>query len=343
MSDTSLQSEINSPVIGISIGDYNGIGPEVVIKALSDSRMHKHLTPVIYADGKLISYYRKLLQQQNFNYNQTNSIDKIQFNKVNVVNLNQQDVEITPGQQTKEAGNYAILSLKKALGDVQSGKIQGLVTAPLSKELVQSDEFNFPGHTEFLTKEDGKSDSLMFLCAEELRVGVVTGHIALKDVAGAVTQDKISTKLKLMLNSLKNDFGIKKPRIAVLGLNPHAGENGLLGDEENNIISPVIKKFKDKGNLVFGPYPSDGFFGSNHFKSFDGILAMYHDQGLIPFKNIAFENGVNFTAGLSFIRTSPDHGTGFSIAGKDQANESSMRNAIYMAADIVKSRSEMLK
>lgn len=339
MSDTSQNRE-NKPIIGISIGDFNGIGPEVVIKALNDNRILRHLTPVIYADGRVISFYRKQLDLQNFTYNQTKSIESIHQRKVNVLNLNEQEIEITPGEPGKSGGEYAIASLRRALEDLKAGKIHAIATAPLSKEMVQSDDFQFPGHTEFLTQEDGAKDSLMFLVAEGLRVGVVTGHIPLKEVAQAVTQERIETKLNLMIKSLKKDFGIKKPRIAVLGLNPHAGENGLLGEEEEKIISPSIKTFKDKGNLVFGPYPADGFFGTNQFRSFDGILAMYHDQGLIPFKNMAFDTGVNFTAGLSFIRTSPDHGTGFPIAGKGEASETSMRNAIYMAADIFKNRSE---
>jgi len=340
MSDTSHNKENIKPVIGISIGDFCGVGPEVVIKALNDNRLLKHLTPVIYADGRLISFYRKHLNLQNFNYNQTKSVEKIQYHKVNVINLNQSELEITPGSPSSKSGEYAVLSLKTALEDLKSGKIDALTTAPLSKEHVQSDEFKFPGHTEFLTEQDGAKDSLMFLVADELRVGVVTGHISIKEVPSALTEDLISKKLELMLKSLKKDFGIKKPRVALLGLNPHAGENGLLGDEELNIINPVIKSFKEKGNLVFGPYPADGFFGSAQFRSFDGILAMYHDQGLIPFKNIAFENGVNFTAGLSFVRTSPDHGTGFNIAGKGEADETSMRNAIYLAADTVNARKE---
>ncbi|HCX22552.1 MAG TPA: 4-hydroxythreonine-4-phosphate dehydrogenase PdxA, partial [Cytophagales bacterium] len=327
MEDSSQKKE-HKPVIGISIGDINGIGPEVVIKALNDNRILRHLTPVIYADGRIISFYRKQLNLQNFNYNQTKSIDKIQDRKVNVINLNEQNVEVTPGKGTKEGGDYALLSLRKCLEDLKGGKIQAMVTAPLSKELVQSEEFNFPGHTEFLTQEDGAKDSLMFLVAEELRVGVVTGHIPLKDVSKKLTDKLLRQKLELMIKSLKKDFGIKKPRVAIMGLNPHAGENGLLGDEEEKVIIPVLNDLRNKGNLVFGPFPSDGFFGSNQYRSYDGILAMYHDQGLIPFKNIAFSNGVNFTAGLSFIRTSPDHGTAFNLAGKNEADETSLRSAI---------------
>lgn len=331
----------NNPVIGISIGDINGIGPEVVIKALNDNRIIKFVTPVIYADGRVIAFYRKQLNLQNFNYYQSKQIGKIQHKKVNVINLAEDPGEITPGTGSHVGGQYALASLKMALQDLKAGQLDALVTAPLSKELVQSETFSFPGHTEYLTKEDGANDSLMLLVADDLRVGVVTGHIPLRDVSAAASQERIKTRLQLMLQSLKKDFGIKKPRVAVLGLNPHAGESGLLGTEEEEHILPVIRAAKDKGELVFGPFPADGFFGSTQFKSYDGILAMYHDQGLIPFKNMAFENGVNFTAGLSFVRTSPDHGTAFSIAGKGIADETSMRNAIYVAIDIVKSRSEI--
>lgn len=340
MSESS-HTNMNKPVIGISIGDINGVGPEVAIKALADNRIIKHLTPVIYADNQVIAFYRKQLDLQNFNYYQAKHIDKIQHKKINVINLGEDHGEIKPGTGSENSGRYALASLKRVLADLKGGKLDAMVTAPLSKELVQSENFNFPGHTEFLTQEDGIEESLMFLVADELRVGVVTGHIPLKDVSLAATPEKIKTKLNLMLKSLKKDFGIKKPRVAVLGLNPHAGESGLLGIEEEENIIPVIREVKDKGDLVFGPFPADGFFGSLQFKSYDGVLAMYHDQGLIPFKNIAFESGINFTAGLSFVRTSPDHGTAFTIAGKGIAVETSMRNALYTAADIVKSRSEM--
>ncbi|MFT4834869.1 MAG: 4-hydroxythreonine-4-phosphate dehydrogenase [Marinoscillum sp.] len=339
MSDTSQIAE-NKPRIGISIGDINGIGPEVVIKALNDARIIRHFVPIIYADGRVISFYRKQLDYQQFSYNQIKRVEELDDRKINVINLNQQEINITPGNPTKEGGAYAVLSLKAAMADLKAGKIHALVTAPLSKDLVQSEEFSFPGHTEFLTEADGAKDSLMFLVTETLKVGVATGHIPLKDVSAAVTKEVVEKKLKLMIKSLKLDFGIKKPKVAILGVNPHAGENGLLGDEEEKILIPLIEKFKDKGELVFGPFPADGFFGSKQYTSYDGILAMYHDQGLIPFKNIAFDEGVNFTAGLSFIRTSPDHGTAFSIAGKNEADEKSMRNALYMAADIVKSRLE---
>lgn len=337
MSDSPSLSA-DKPVIGITLGDFNGVGPEVIIKALNDNRITRLLTPVIYADGKIISYYRKQLDLQSFNYNQVRSVDKIQHKKVNVINLGEFDGEVTPGTGTAESGKYAVESIRKCLEDLKAGHLHAMVTAPLSKELVQSETFKFPGHTEFLTAEDGAKDSLMFLIAEDLRVGVVTGHIPLREVAQAVTKERLKSKLDLMLKSLKKDFGIKKPRVAVLGLNPHAGENGVLGDEEVKTIGPVIKDFRDNGHLVFGPYPADGFFGSGQYQQFDGILAMYHDQGLIPFKNMAFESGVNFTAGLSFVRTSPDHGTAFGLAGKGTADETSIRSAMFAAADIAATR-----
>lgn len=339
MSESSHKND--KPIVGITVGDYNGIGPEVIIKALDDNRLVRYVTPVIYGDGRIFTYYKKHFDFQNFQYHQTSSIDKIHHKKVNLIQLEGDEVEINPGHGDEYSGSYALTSLRKALEDLKSGSLHAITTAPLSKELIQSENFRFPGHTEYLTTEAGVSDSLMFLVSEELRVGVVTGHIPIREVSGAITQDLIKVKLDLMLQSLKKDFGIRKPRVAVLGLNPHAGENGLLGTEEKEIIDPVIRQFRDRGNLVFGPLPADGFFGSAQFRSFDGILAMYHDQGLIPFKSIAFESGVNFTAGLPFIRTSPDHGTAFSIAGKGTADETSMRNAILLAVDIIRSRSEM--
>ncbi len=329
----------NKPVIGISVGDYNGIGPEVIIKAIEDNRINKYITPVLYCDSRIVSYYRKSLDLPNFNYNQIKSIDQLHHNRFNVVNVQiNGEIDINPGNGNAESGKYALKSLSHALADLKSKKIDALCTAPLSKELIQSDEFKFPGHTEYLTQEAGAKESLMLLVSEELRVGVVTGHIPIKEVSGALTKEKVKAKLQILLKSLKNDFDIKKPKIAVLGLNPHAGENGLLGSEELEIIQPVIHEMKDKGELIFGPFPADGFFGSSQFKAFDGILAMYHDQGLIPFKNMAFETGVNYTAGLSFIRTSPDHGTAFSVAGKGIADATSMRNALFVARDIVNSR-----
>ena len=328
----------NKPVIGISIGDINGIGAEVTMKALLDNRIQKLITPVIYAHGKAITFYRKQLEMEDFNFMQIKSTDEIHHKKINLINVVEESPEVLPGAETQEAGKLALAALNHAIQDLKNNKIEALVTAPLNKNNINSEEFKFVGHTEYLTAAFGATDSLMFLVAEEVRVGVVTGHIPLKDVAKKVNAESIKIKLNLMIKSLIEDFNISKPRIAVLGLNPHAGEDGLLGDEEISIILPVIKDFKDRGHLVFGPYPADGFFGMLHQKKFDGVLAMYHDQGLIPFKSLAFESGVNFTAGLPIIRTSPDHGTAYNIAGKNIADEGSMRAAIFQAYDIIKNK-----
>lgn len=335
-----LTHKKNKPVIGISIGDVNGIGLEVIIKSLEDTRILNQFTPVIYGSAKSVSYYRKNLNKENFSYQQISSIEKIAHKKVNVLNVWDDAIEITPGQPNEIGGKYAVLSLQKAVLDLKNGKIDALTTAPLSKELVQSDDFQFPGHTEYLTQEAGEKESLMFLVHEGLRVGVVTGHIPLRDVSSKVTKEKIVIKLQKMLKSLQKDFGIKKPRVAVLSLNPHAGENGLLGDEEEKVILPAINEVKSGHHIVAGPFPSDGFFGMGTYKHYDAVLAMYHDQGLIPFKTLAFEEGINYTAGLPFVRTSPDHGTAFSIAGKDEADETSFRNALYLANDIIRQRNE---
>lgn len=328
----------NKPLIGISIGDINGIGPEVVIKALLDNRLQKLVTPVIYAHGKVLSFYRKQLGLEDFNFMQIRNIDEVHHKKINVINVLEESPEVIPGVETQEAGKMALAALDYAIKDLKDNKLDALVTAPLNKNNINSPERKFVGHTEYLTEAFGASNSLMFLVAEDIRVGLVTGHVSIKNVAENITAENIKNKLNIMNLSLKNDFGIGKPRIAVLGLNPHAGEDGLLGDEELNIIAPVIREFKDHGHLVFGPYSADGFFGMMHQKKFDGVLAMYHDQGLIPFKSLAFETGVNFTAGLSIVRTSPDHGTAYNIAGKSLADEGSMQAAILQAYDIVRNR-----
>lgn len=323
--------------IGISVGDINGIGPEVILKTFQDQRMNNLLTPVIYGSGKVFSFYRKRLDVE-FDFFQTNSVNEINTKKTNIINVWNEEVAITPGRVEAVGGKYAILSLKAAIADLKSGKIDALVTAPINKDLMKSEGFDFPGHTEYVTQESGASDSLMLLCHEHLRVGVVTGHIPVNEVAGAISKEKIDTKLSILHQSLKKDFGISKPKIAVMGLNPHAGEKGQLGKEDQDIIQPVIDEWKQKGHLVYGPFPADGFFGTKNYKNFDGILGMYHDQGLIPFKTLAFDEGVNYTAGLSLIRTSPDHGTGYDIAGTGKASPESFRNAVYLALDIARSR-----
>lgn len=328
----------DKPVIGITVGDINGIGPEVIIKTFADSRMLRICTPVIYGSTKVLAYYKKALQIEEFNYSQAKAPDQFHSKRINVVNCWGDMVEINTGTVTSEAGSSAFAALEKACQDLKSGHLDGIVTAPINKHNIQNDNFRFAGHTEYLTQYFESKESLMFLVSEGLRVGVVTGHIPLQDVSKTITTDLIISKIKLMHASLKNDFGLQKPKIAVLGLNPHAGEEGLLGQEESTIIKPAIEACKNKGMLVFGPYPADGFFGTSQYKKADGVLAMYHDQGLIPFKTLAFDSGINFTAGLSVVRTSPDHGTAYDIAGKNIASENSMREAVYLACDVLKNR-----
>ncbi|SEG19411.1 4-hydroxythreonine-4-phosphate dehydrogenase PdxA [Algoriphagus boritolerans] len=322
------------PIIGISIGDINGIGVEVTLKALSDNRVYQSFTPVIYGHGKVITFYRKLMSLEDFNFTQIRTLDEIQHRKVNVINVMEESPEVIPGIETIEASKMALEALKAAVADLRDGKIQALVTAPLNKSNINSEDFHFIGHTEFITESVGAKDSLMMMVDDQFRVAMVTGHLPLAKVPESITKDKIIKKSTIFLKSLEEDFGINKPKIAVLGLNPHAGEDGLLGEEEEKIIKPAIKELKDQNKYIFGPYPADGFFGMMHQQKFDGVLAMYHDQGLIPFKSIAFSSGVNFTAGLPVIRTSPDHGTAYNIAGKNLADEGSMRAALLLASDI---------
>ena len=330
----------HKPRIGITIGDLNGVGPEVIIKALSDNRLLSLVTPVIYGSAKVIAFYKKVMNLEEFNYSQVRNKGQFAPKMINVVNCWEDSPEITPGKQSKESGKAAFTALKQACEELKEGLLDAIVTAPIDKNSIHSDEFPFKGHTEYLTQFFIANNSLMFMVSETLRVGLVTEHVAIRDVASHLTREKLEVKIGLMENSLRKDFGITKPRVAVLGLNPHAGDGGLIGQEDEQIIRPVVNDLRNKGKLVYGPFPADGFFGSPQYLKYDGILAMYHDQGLIPFKSIAFENGVNFTAGLSVVRTSPDHGTAYGIAGKNQANESSLREAIYKAGDIFRQRTE---
>lgn len=330
------------PRIGITLGDINGIGPEVVIKALSDHRIMSLFTPVVYGSGRVISFYKKQLNNEELNYTQVKTKGQFIPRQLNLVNCWDDVIEIVPGKASKETGKAALLSLQKACEELKEGLIDALVTAPIDKHSIHSEEFPFKGHTEFLTQYFGASESLMLLVGNTLRVGLVTEHVAVSEIAGLITRERVEAKLKLMEHSLRNDFGINKPRIAILGLNPHAGDEGLIGTEEEQILKPIVNDWRNKGKLVSGPFPADGFFASAQYTKFDGILAMYHDQGLIPFKTLAFENGVNFTAGLPVIRTSPDHGTAYAIAGKNQADENSFREALFKACDIVQVRKEQL-
>lgn len=329
------------PIIGITLGDYNGIGPEVILKVLQGNHLNKLCTPVVYGSMRVLNRYKHLLDMKDWQLFGANHINNINPKAANVLTcFPDQSTEVEPGKVTQEAGKAALASLQKAVSDLKEGKLDAIVTAPINKANIQSDEFKFPGHTEYLADAFEANEYLMFMVSEDLRVGVATGHIPVTEVSKHLTKELISQKLQQMLSSLSQDFGISKPRIAVLGLNPHAGEGGLLGNEENDVITPAIQEFKNKGQLIFGPFPADGFFGMMQHKKFDAVLAMYHDQGLIPFKMLAFESGVNFTSGLPIVRTSPDHGTAYDIAGKNKADESSMRQAIFTAIDIVKNRHE---
>jgi 4-hydroxythreonine-4-phosphate dehydrogenase len=395
-------------VVGISLGDYNGIGPEVILKALQYNQLQRVCTTVIYGSMRVLNRYRNLLNLKDWNLNGIQNVGQASHKMTNVItcwNENARSVpapepvttpqpepsaepkegqpeaidtnsepvataegadqfatvesappvvvqaeappqpaplthEIQPGKVTPEAGQAALACLERAVEDLKAGKLDALITGPINKHNIQSETFKFPGHTEYLAQAFGVPDDLMFMVSETLRVGVVTGHVPLAKVRQHITRNAIHQKLTMMMQSLRVDFGIEKPRIAVLGLNPHAGENGLLGNEEQETISPVIEDWRKKGELVYGPFPADGFFGTRGYRKFDAVLAMYHDQGLTPFKVIAFEEGVNFTAGLPIVRTSPDHGTAYDIAGKNLADETSMTQAIYLACDVARRRKE---
>ncbi len=324
--------------VGISLGDTNGIGPEVIIKAFSDNKMLAECTPIIYGSTKTMSYHKKAINDNFFVYQRVEDANNAKDRKVNIVSCWSEVVKIELGKPTETGGKYAFQSLKHATEDLAAGKIDVLVTAPISKETIQKAGFEFPGHTEYLADMAGQAEALMTMVSGDLRVALVTSHIPLKEVPAAVTKEKIVQKLKAFSQSLEKDFGIIKPKIAVLGLNPHAGEQGKIGEEEIEIIHPAIAQAKAEGIMAFGSFPADGFFGSNQYNQYDGVLAMYHDQGLTGFKALAFEDGVNFTAGLPIVRTSPDHGTAFDIAGQDKANAQSMRSAIYLAMDVFRTR-----
>ena len=352
MGDGSKQDEqpaaeidrTDRPVIGISLGDYNGIGPEVILKALKNNQLNRICIPVVYGSLRILNQYRTLLDLKDWNLNGIQDAGQINPKLTNVITCwPDQDEAIQPGRVTPEAGRAAFASLQRAVDDLKAGAIDAIVTAPINKSNIQSEAFKFPGHTEYLAEQFGVPDNLMFLVSDLLRVGVVTGHVPLGRVRQHVTRERIAQKLTLMTQSLKQDYGIDKPKIAVLGLNPHAGEEGLLGNEEQDVIKPLIADWQKKGQLVFGPYPADGFFGTRSYLKFDAVLAMYHDQGLIPFKAIAFEEGVNFTAGMPVVRTSPDHGTAYDIAGKNLADETSMLQAIYTAIDVSRTRKEYIE
>ncbi len=324
--------------IGISIGDVNGIGIEIILKTFQDKRMLDFCVPVIFGSTKLISEYKK---QTNITtqINGIHHINKAFPNKINVLNVWKEDVEVELGRPTKKSGEYAFKSLEAATNALVDGEIDILVTAPINKDNIQSENFSFPGHTEFLeSKLEG--ESLMILMTDQLKIGLITGHIPISDVSNSITSEIIKQKTAILYQTLKQDFGVNKPKIAVLGLNPHCGDKGVIGNEDDEIIKPTLEEIQQEGKLVYGPYAADSFFGSENYKNFDAVLAMYHDQGLAPFKTLSFGEGVNFTAGLSKIRTSPDHGTAYELAGKNKASISSFKEAIFTAIKLFKKREE---
>lgn len=324
--------------IGITQGDINGIGYEVILKTLEDNRILDFCIPIVYGSPKVAAYHRKVLNL-NVNLNLISNASEASDKHANIINCNSDEVKVDLAQSTSGAGEAAFQALEKATADLKNGLIDALVTAPINKKNIQSDKFTFPGHTEYLEQLFGaKGDALMLLVSERLRVAVATGHVPVSKVSQILTKDLILNKLRALNKSLTLDFAINKPRIAVLGLNPHSGDQGVIGNEEQEIIKPAIKEALDEGIVCIGPLPSDGFFGSDEYTKYDAALAMYHDQGLIPFKLLSMDSGVNFTAGLSIVRTSPDHGTAYDIAGQNIASENSFRQAIYAAIDIVKNR-----
>ena len=328
------------PIIGITCGDINGIGTEVIIKTLSDNRILEFCTPVFFGSNKLINFYRKALPELNFNWQNIKELNRLNPKQVNIINCWEDEVLIQPGQLTEIGGKYAVRSLLAAAEALKKNEIHGLVTAPVHKKNVQSAEFNYTGHTPFLKNFFGANEVVMILFANDFRVALLTEHIPVNDVAATISKELILKKLHILNESLKKDFGIDKPKIAVLGLNPHAGDEGLIGKEEETIIKPAIKEAKQNNLLVTGPFSADGFFARQYHNRFDAVLAMYHDQGLIPFKTLSSGEGVNYTAGLPVVRTSPDHGTAFDIAGKGKADESSILTAIFECINIINNRTQ---
>tara|TARA_R110000868_G_scaffold97875_1_gene269222 strand:- start:6717 stop:7763 length:1047 start_codon:yes stop_codon:yes gene_type:complete len=323
-------------VVGISIGDLNGIGGEIVLKTFEDPRILDFCTPVIFASSKVMAFLKNHFNS-TINFNDINNVGQIVFGRVNVLNCWKEPVTIDFGKEDLKIGEYAVKSLQKATKALKDGKIDVLVTAPINKHNIQSKEFNFPGHTDYLAQEL-EGESLMFMVTDTLRVGLLTDHVPVKDITVNISSELIKKKINIVYDSLQRDFKINRPKIAVLGINPHTGDNGVIGKEDDDIMRPTLAKIKDEGKLVYGPYAADGFFGSNNYKNFDAIMASYHDQGLIPFKTLSFGQGVNFTAGLNKIRTSPDHGTAYEIAGKGVADENSFKEAVYTALQIFKNR-----
>lgn len=332
------KEKTNKIKVGITHGDFNGISYEIIIKALEDNRILSFFTPVVYGSSKIASYYRKTLNISDVNFNLIKRADLANPKRANIINCYDREVKIEKGKLTEIAGELAYLALERAISDIDKEDIDVLVTAPINKVNIQSEKFNFPGHTGYLADKYNVKNHLMLMVSNKLRIGIITGHIPLKDVSETITEDLVLENIRVMQKTLQMDFAIPKPKIAVLGLNPHAGDNGLIGTEDKLKIKPAIANAENEGILAFGPYPSDGFFGSSNYMKFDGILAMYHDQGMLPFKTFAFDNGVNFTAGLPIIRTSPAHGTAFDIAGQNIASPDSLKEAIFLAIELHKNR-----
>lgn len=327
--------------VGVSVGDLNGVGMEIIFKTFRDKAMQEMCTPLVFGNAKAAGFYRKATKSNDFSFNIVSTAKEAVANKANLVVVSNEEINIQPGTPSKETGAFAAESLKAATDALSQGLIDVLVTAPIDKNTIQSADFNFPGHTEYLTHYAGQKESLMFMISENIRVATLSNHVAVKDILAEITQDKLRAKLDILIKSLQNDFGIVKPKVAVLGLNPHAGDNGQIGNEEKEIIQPALKSYTNDDAIVMGPYSADGFFGNGTYKQFDAVLSMYHDQGLVPFKLLSFGSGVNFTAGLPVVRTSPDHGVAYDIAGKNTVDENSFRQAIYAAIDIFKMRKKL--
>ncbi len=336
-----MRKNAENIIVGISIGDLNGIGSEVILKTFEDVRMLELCTPVIFANVKILSFIKKSFESNSVLHGIEN-LDQLVIGKINVLNIWKEGVDLSFGKNDEKIGKYAIKSLVEATKALKEGAIDVLVTAPINKSNIQSDSFNFPGHTDYLNQEL-EGDALMLMVQGNLRVGLLTDHVPVNKVAKMITPELIIKKIETIKKALIQDFSITKPKIALLGLNPHAGDGGVIGVEDDEIIKPTIKKLFDKGTLVFGPFAADGFFGSNAYEKYDAVIAVYHDQGLIPFKTLSFGNGVNYTAGLNKIRTSPDHGTAYEIAGKGSADYNSFKEAVYLAIDIYNSRIDYLE
>jgi 4-hydroxythreonine-4-phosphate dehydrogenase len=335
---SSQKKNNDLPRVGISIGDINGIGPEIVLKAFEDPRMLEFCTPVIFAHTKMLSFLKRHFKL-NLKYQGVSTTEKIIDGKINVVQTWKDNPKIEFGEEHKSAGAFAIKSLRAAVNALKEEHVDVLVTAPIHKKNIQADDFNFPGHTDFLEQELG-GDALMFMVSDNIKVGLFTDHVPLKDISSRITPELIKKKIKTIKQSLEQDFRVNRPKIAVMGINPHTGDDGVIGKEDDDVIRPTLAEINKENLYVYGPYAADSFFGTKNYKNFDAIIASYHDQGLIPFKTLSFGEGVNFTAGLNYIRTSPDHGTGFDIAGKNEANPSSFTKAVFEAIKIYKNRKE---